>query len=86
MSIAEATVAPGEATSPHAHRSSEGIYNILEGLGTMWLDGRCNGVVEGDSIRIRQGARHHIVNDGDGPLRFLCCCSPPYSDEDTVMG
>ena len=28
---------------------------------------------------------HRLVNTGREPVVFLCCCSPPYSHDDTVM-
>ena len=31
------------------------------------------------------GAEHELRNDGAQPLVLLCCCSPPYSHEDTVI-
>ena len=42
-------------------------------------------VVAGDAILIPAGAWHEIRADADGELRFLCCCAPPYSDEDTFF-
>jgi len=40
----------------------------------------------GDAVLIPPGAVHPIRadEDMDGELRFLCCCAPAYSDEDTV--
>ena len=38
----------------------------------------------GDAILIPAGAWHQITA-GDSPLRFLCCCSPPYRHEDTFF-
>jgi len=40
----------------------------------------------GDGILIPPGTRHTIHNIGAEPLVFLCCCAPPYADEDTVLG
>ena len=39
----------------------------------------------GDGILIPPGARHSIRNIAQDPLVFLCCCSPPYAHEDTVL-
>jgi mannose-6-phosphate isomerase-like protein (cupin superfamily) len=39
----------------------------------------------GDCIVIPPGVEHQLTNTGREPLRLLCCCSPPYSDEDTVL-
>ena len=31
------------------------------------------------------GAWHTFENDGNSELRFLCCCAPPYSHDDTIF-
>jgi mannose-6-phosphate isomerase-like protein (cupin superfamily) len=85
QSLAEATLAPGQGTIRHHHRVSEEIYFVLDGTGSMELDGERRHVSAGDAILIPPGARHTLANDGDGPLRILCCCSPPYSDGDTYF-
>ena len=39
QSLAEATLAAGTATTRHYHRAAEEIYFLLEGSGTMDIDG-----------------------------------------------
>jgi mannose-6-phosphate isomerase-like protein (cupin superfamily) len=39
----------------------------------------------GDAVPIAPGAWHQITNVGEGPLRILCCCAPPYRHEDTFF-
>ena len=50
----------------------------------MEVDGASRRVVTGDAILIPPGARHQITA-ADAPLRFLCCCAPPYSHDDTYF-
>ena len=83
QSLAEATLRPGQATEPHYHRESEEIYFLLEGGGWMELDGASSHVTAGDAILIPPGAWHTIA--ATEPLRFLCCCAPPYAHEDTYL-
>jgi mannose-6-phosphate isomerase-like protein (cupin superfamily) len=83
QSLAEAVVASGQATERHFHALSEEIYFILEGDGDLEIDGEERRVCPGDAALIPPGARHSIVARSD--LRFLCCCSPPYSHEDTYF-
>ena len=85
QSLAEATLAPGQATERHYHAESEEVYFVLEGAGEMEIDGERGLVRAGDAIPLRRGQRHQIVNVGDGPLRFLCTCAPPYRHEDTFF-
>jgi quercetin dioxygenase-like cupin family protein len=84
QSLAEATLAPGQATERHYHAESEEIYYVLDGSGTMELDGEEREVAPGDAILIPPGARHTITAGPDG-ARFLCCCAPPYRHEDTFF-
>lgn len=83
QSLAEATVPSGTATERHYHKLSEEFYFILEGQGTMEIDGETCEVTPGDAILIPPGAWHQIT--AHNTLRFLCCCAPPYSHEDTYF-
>ena len=85
QSLAEATLEGGQATARHYHAASEEFYYVLEGRGEMEIDGELAAVVPGDAILIPPGARHRIRCEGDGPLRFLCCCAPAYRHEDTFF-
>jgi mannose-6-phosphate isomerase-like protein (cupin superfamily) len=84
QSLAEAELAPGQATERHYHRESEELYYLLEGTGEMEIDGASRTVGTGDAILIPPGAWHQITA-GPEPLRFLCCCAPPYRHEDTYF-
>ncbi|MFT5466880.1 MAG: mannose-6-phosphate isomerase-like protein (cupin superfamily) [Verrucomicrobiales bacterium] len=83
QSLAEATLPTGTATDRHYHKLSEEFYFLLEGSGTMEIDGDEKTVGPGDAILIPPGAWHQIT--ATEPLRFLCCCAPPYSHEDTYF-
>ncbi len=83
QSLAEATVPAGTATERHYHKLSEEFYFILEGQGTMEIDGEEGLVKPGDAILIPPGAWHQIT--ASETLRFLCCCAPPYAHEDTFF-
>ena len=83
QSLAEATLEPDQATERHYHRASEEIYFLLEGEAEMELDGERRRVGPGDAVLIPPGAWHEIR--ALEPLRFLCCCAPPYRHEDTYF-
>jgi len=85
QSLAEAVVAPGAITTLHRHHATEELYHILDGFGLMTLDSECFEVGPGDTVCIRPGSAHRIENRGATPLRFLCCCAPAYSDQDTEL-
>jgi len=83
QSLAEARVPAGSATQRHYHKLTEEFYFILEGAGEMEVDGKTQSVRPGDAVLIPAGAWHTIT--ARETLRFLCCCAPPYSHEDTYM-
>jgi mannose-6-phosphate isomerase-like protein (cupin superfamily) len=85
QSLAQATVPPGATTEAHYHRASEEIYVFTAGTGRMILAGEEAAVRAGDCVVIPPGTEHQLVNDGAEPLVLLCCCSPPYSHDDTVL-
>jgi mannose-6-phosphate isomerase-like protein (cupin superfamily) len=83
QSLAEARVPAGGSTQRHYHKIAEELYFILEGSGEVELDGHVRTVAPGDAILIPPGAWHTI--SAVEPLRFLCCCAPPYAHEDTYF-
>ena len=85
QSLAQASVPPGASTEAHFHRTSEEIYLFTAGAGRMILGADEAAVRAGDCVVIAPGTEHQLVNDGAEPLVLLCCCSPPYSDADTVI-
>jgi mannose-6-phosphate isomerase-like protein (cupin superfamily) len=85
QSLAEATVPPGAETAEHFHRESEEIYHFVGGEGRMRLGPQEAPVRAGDTVVIAPGIPHKLWNTSDEPLVLLCCCSPPYSHEDTVL-
>ena len=86
QSLAEATLPPDGATERHYHKISEEFYYILEGVGTMEIDSELRKVKPGDAILIPRNIWHQITADNEeGGLKFLCCCAPPYSHDDTYF-
>ena len=85
QSLAEATLEPGQATERHYHRATEEIYFVLKGSGAMEVDGSTRHIRPGEAVLIPAGAWHTLENDGTSELRILCCCTPPYSHEDTFL-
>lgn len=83
QSLAEATLPAGGATERHYHRLSEEFYYVLAGRGMMEINGEQREVGPGDAILIPAGAWHRIR--ASEPLRFLCCCAPPYDHGDTYF-
>jgi mannose-6-phosphate isomerase-like protein (cupin superfamily) len=85
QSLAEARLPPGGRTQRHYHALSEEIYFVLAGRARMELGGEHAELGPGDAVAIPPGAWHEITVLGDDELRFLCCCAPPYTHEDTYF-
>jgi mannose-6-phosphate isomerase-like protein (cupin superfamily) len=92
QSIAEAKIAPGAKTISHHHKVSEEIYLTTGGSGKLYIKktgGGCDEIEielhKGTSAVILPGEYHWLKNTGEGELVILCCCSPPYSHEDTFL-
>ncbi|MFQ3671926.1 MAG: cupin domain-containing protein [Verrucomicrobiia bacterium] len=85
QSLAEARLAPGQATTRHYHPRTEEIYYLLQGTGSMELNGHHRPVGPGDTIAIPPGAKHQLTNTGAQPLVLLCCCVPAYEHFDTIL-
>ena len=85
QSLAEASVEPGARTQLHRHAVTEELYHVSAGSGIMTLGDYSFKVGAGDTVLIPPGTAHRIEATGAGPLRILCCCSPPYSDDDTEL-
>ena len=84
QSLAEAELSPRQATERHYHVQSEELYVVLEGEAEMELERERRTVGPGDAVLIPPGAWHRI-RAGGAPVRFLCCCAPPYRHEDTFF-
>lgn len=84
QSLAEASLEAGCSTQRHYHAKSEEIYVFLEGGGEMEVEGEAREVGPGDAVLISPGSWHGISAGREG-ARFLCCCAPPYSDDDTFF-
>ena len=85
MSLAEAVVPLDGETTLHRHLTFQEIYHFLEGEGIMTLGEESFSVKVGDSVLIPAGTPHKVANTGTASLRFLCCCTPPYTHEETEL-
>ena len=68
------TVPPGKRAFPyHAHRGNEEMFFILEGEGSVRIDGETHKIRKGDFISLPPGkdSAHQIINDSKVPLRYL---------------
>jgi len=85
QSLAHATIEAGAVTHLHFHRESEELYHVTSGHCQLSLGDEIVSLEAGDTALITPGTPHRLYNPGPEPAEILCCCSPPYSHEDTVL-
>jgi len=85
QSLAEARVPVAGCTQEHYHPKAEEIYYITHGRGRIRIEGEVRELKPGDAVAIPPGQKHKLWNTGSETLRVLCCCSPAYEHDDTVL-
>jgi quercetin dioxygenase-like cupin family protein len=70
MTMGRLEILPGACLLRHHHALQESYY-ILEGTGTLEVDGQISPVGPGATIYIAPNARHRLVNSGPTTLRLL---------------
>lgn len=63
-------VPPGGWLGHHRHAPAE-IYYVVDGEGTLFVDGDEHGIAAGTAVYIPGHSEHGIRNTGDGLLRFF---------------
>ncbi|HSB08028.1 MAG TPA: cupin domain-containing protein [Blastocatellia bacterium] len=84
-SLAEETLPPGCAVTPHRHRRIEEIYYITSGRGLMTVGDEAREVKPGDAVYIPRGNRHTLENTGDEPIKLILVCGPAFFYEDEIV-
>ncbi len=79
LSIARATVKPGDTTVLHHLEGVDEIYLIVEGRGRVNV-GKLEpaGVEKGDTVFIPSDTSQQIKNTGEKDLVFYCICTPRF--------
>jgi mannose-6-phosphate isomerase-like protein (cupin superfamily) len=70
------TYQPMAYVETHAHKVQEQIYHVLDGEGSMEIEGERRIVRRHDVIFIPPGVRHSIRNDGIADLTFIVVTTP----------
>ena len=83
-SLAQFTLEPGKKSKPHKMRSSE-IYYILEGDGSIFVDGKTFNLKKNDSAYVPPNSKQFIENLGKSDLKFLCIVQPGWNKNDEIL-
>jgi mannose-6-phosphate isomerase-like protein (cupin superfamily) len=71
------TLRPGEEIGAEVHEGHDQFFRIESGSGEVVIDGKRTPIKDDDAIIITSGARHNVINTGDGPLTLYTLYGPP---------
>ena len=83
-SLAHAFLPKGAASLPHRLEGSE-TYYILQGTGTIYIDGQATPLGPDDVCWVPPNALQHVENTGDSDLVFLCIVEPYWRPEEETV-
>ncbi len=76
---------PGEEIGEEVHEGHDQFFRFEEGRGELLIDGEKH-VVKGDfGVIVPAGARHNVINTGDGPLKLYTLYGPPEHRDGVVQ-
>ncbi|WP_106638734.1 cupin domain-containing protein [Allosphingosinicella vermicomposti] len=78
------TLKPGEEIGEEVHEDRDQFFRIEEGSGEIRIDGVANKVEDDFAVIVPAGAKHNVVNTGDGPLKLYTLYGPPEHRDGTV--
>ena len=75
----------GERLSYQYHRKRSEAWTIVEGIGSITLDGLIKNYKKGETIKIAKGVKHRIENIGNEKLVFIEVQTGTYFGEDDIV-
>jgi mannose-6-phosphate isomerase-like protein (cupin superfamily) len=70
-------IAPGQDIGEEVHNDVDQFFRIEQGKGEVRIDGVATPVKNDDAFIVPAGAKHNVVNTGNGPLRLYTIYAPP---------
>jgi len=78
VTITRVSVPVGATNPRHLHESSEQVWVVLGGQGTLLLEGDQEVAIgEGDVVRFAPGDVHGFFNGGETPFSYISVTTPP---------
>ena len=78
-------VDPGGRLSYQYHNKRSEAWTIIEGTGTITLNGQIKDHYSGETIVIPQGVKHRIFNNGNKKVVFIEVQTGEYFGEDDIV-
>lgn len=75
---------PGEDIGEEVHEENDQFIRVEEGKGEVLIDGKRTPLEDDIAVVIPAGARHNVINTGDGPLKLYTIYGPPEHVDGTV--
>lgn len=72
----------GDREEPHRHTRYDITVVLVEGGGSLWLDGRELTMARGDVAHVPRGVPHYFVNSGTAPASAVVVFSPKFTGPD----
>jgi len=73
----------GDREEPHIHARYDLLVLIVDGHGTLWVNGAARSMKLGDVAFIARGTPHYFVNEGGSPASALATFSPRFAGPDS---
>jgi mannose-6-phosphate isomerase-like protein (cupin superfamily) len=74
----------GEEIGEEVHEDRDQFFRFEEGQGVVMIDGKRNKVEDEFGVIVPAGAKHNVINTGDGPLKFYTIYGPPEHKDKTI--
>jgi mannose-6-phosphate isomerase-like protein (cupin superfamily) len=71
------TLPPGCDIGAEVHEDRDQFFRIEEGEGEIHIDGAIHKVADDFGVIVPAGARHNVINTGEGALRLYTLYGPP---------
>ena len=78
-------VDPGGRLSYQYHQNRSEVWTIVEGIGTITLDGKVRDYKEGETVLIPQGVKHRIQNNNSFKVVLIEVQTGSYFGEDDII-
>jgi quercetin dioxygenase-like cupin family protein len=76
LSVIQERMPPGSREQEHYHKHAQQLFYILAGAASFEVDGVVITVNAGQSIHIKPGTKHCVMNSSDLDLHFLVVSEP----------
>ena len=76
LSVIQERMPPGTSEQLHYHERAQQVFYILSGTATFEVEGEVKTVLPNQSLHIRPGIKHRILNNGGSDIHFLVISEP----------